>query len=154
MRLAQNAKTKRANRTKGPLTTEEIGKKNLFCLMCAQSQGTANMEEDRLGLNLQRNKDGLLECRGTLPGPYPIYIPDTTTFAEKFVQHAHKATLHWGVGLTMAKIREEQWIPRLRRLAKKVIRQCYGRKRFQAAALAVPPPGLLPPERREGSSPL
>ena len=35
--------------------------------MRAQSQGTANMEEDRLGLNLQRNKDGLLECRGRLP---------------------------------------------------------------------------------------
>ena len=45
MRLAQNAKTKRANRTKGPLTTEEIGKQTLFWLMRAQSQGTANMEE-------------------------------------------------------------------------------------------------------------
>lgn len=153
MRFAQNARTKRANRTKGPLTTEEIGKQTLFWLMRAQSQGTANMEEDRLRLNLQRNKDGLLECRGRLPGPYPIYIPDATTFAEKFVQHAHKATLHGGVGLTMAKIREEYWIPRLRRLAKKTIRQCYGCKRFQAVALAAPPPGLLPPERREGSSP-
>ena len=153
MRFAQNARTKRANRTKGPLTTEEIGKKTLFWLMRAQNQGTANMEEDRLRLNLQRNKDGLLECRGRLPGPYPIYIPDATTFAEKFVQHAHKATLHGGVGLTMAKIREEYWIPRLRRLAKKAIRQCYGCKRFQAVALAAPPPALLPPERREGSSP-
>ncbi|XP_068674447.1 uncharacterized protein [Montipora foliosa] len=154
MRFAQNARTKRANRTKGPLATEEIGKQTLFWLIRAQSQGTANMEEDRLRLNLQRNKDGLLECCGRLPGPYPIYIPDATTFAEKFVQHAHKATLHGGVGLTMAKIREEHWIPRLRRLAKKAIRQCYGCKRFQAGALAAPPPGLLPPERREGTSPL
>ena len=153
MRFAQNARTKKANRTKGPLTTEEIGKQTLFWLMRAQSQGTANMEEDRLRLNLQRNKDGLLECRGRLPGPYPIYIPDATTFAEKFVQHAHKATLHGGVGLIMAKIRQENWIPRLRRLAKKAIRQCYGCKCFQAVALAVPPPGLLRPERREGSSP-
>ena len=102
---------------------------------------------------MQRNKDGLLECRGRLPSPYPIYIPDTTTFAEKLLQHAHKATLHGGVGLTMAKIREEYWIPRLRRLAKKVIKQCHGCKRFQAVALAAPPPGLLPPERTEGSSP-
>ncbi|XP_068721567.1 uncharacterized protein, partial [Montipora capricornis] len=72
MRFAQNARTKRANRTKGPLTTEEIGKQTLFWLMRTQSQGTANMEEERLRLNLQRNKDGLLECRGRLPGPYPI----------------------------------------------------------------------------------
>ena len=153
MRFAQNARTKRASRTKGPLRTEEIEKQNLFWMLRAQSQGSENMEEDRLSLNLHRNRDGLLECRGRLPSPYPIYIPDTTTFAEKLVQHAHKATLHGGVGLTMAKIREEHWIPRLRRLAKKVIRQCYGCKRFQAVALAVPPPGLLPPERTEGSGP-
>ena len=153
MRFAQNARTKGANRTKGPLTTEKIEKQNLFWMLRAQSQGTENMEEDPPSLNLQRNKDGLLECRGRLPSPYPIYIPDTMTFAEKLVQHAHKATLHGGVGLTMAKVREEDWIPRLKRLAKKVIRQCYGCKRFQAVALATPPPGLLPPERTEGSSP-
>ena len=151
MQFAQNARTKRASRTKGPLKTEEIEKQNLFRLTRAQSQGTENMEED--WLNLQSNKDGLLECRGRLPGPYPIYIPDTTTFAEKFVQHAYIATLHGGVGLTMANIREDHWIPRLRRLAKKVIRKCYGCKRFQAVAVAAPPPGLLPPERTEGLSP-
>ena len=153
MWFAQNARTKRASRTKGPLTTEEIEKQNLFWMLRAQSQGIENMEEDRLSLNLQRNKDGLLECRGKLPSPNPIYILDTTTFAEKLVQHAHKATLHEEVGLTMAKIREEHWIPRLGRLAKKVLRQCYGCKHFQAVALAAPPPGLLPPERTEGSSP-
>ena len=62
-----------------------------------------------------------------------------------------RATLHGGVGLTTAKVREEFWIPRLRRLAKKVIRECYGCKRFQAVALAAPAPGLLPLERTEGS---
>ena len=153
MRFAQNTRTKRASRTKGPLRTEEIEKQNLFWMLRTQSQGTENMEEDRLSLNLQRNKDGLLECCGRLPSPYPIYIPDTMTFAEKLVQKAHKATLHGGVGLTMAKVREEHWIPHLRRLGKKVIRQCYGCKHFQAVALAVPPPRLLPPERTEGSGP-
>jgi len=55
-----------------------------------------------------------------------MYILEATTFAEKFVQLAHKATLHGGVGLTMAKIKEEHWIPYLGHLAKKVIRQWYG----------------------------
>ena len=54
--------------------------------------------------------------------------------------------------LTMAKVREEFWILRLRRLAKKVIRECYGCKRFQAVALSAPPTGLLPLERTEGST--
>ena len=125
MQFAQNARTKEASRTKGPLTTEEIEKQNLFWMLHAQSQGTENMEEDRLSLNLQRNKDGLLECRGRLPSPYPIYIPDTTTFAEKLVQHAHKATLHGGVGLTMAKIREEHWIVKKNKINKK---KCMKRK--------------------------
>ena len=95
----------------------------------------------------------MLECRGRLQGFYPLYIPDSTTFAEKFVQQAHLATLHGGVSLTMSKVREQHWIPRLRRLVKRVIKQCYGCKRFQAVALAAPPPGLLPLERTECSGP-
>ena len=62
------------------------------------------MEEDRLRLNLQKNQDGVLECRGRLQGIYPIYVPDSTIFAEKLVQHAHLATLHGGISLTMAKL--------------------------------------------------
>ena len=109
------------------------------------------MEKERLRLNLQKNQDGVLECRGRLQGIYPIYVPDSTVFAEKLVQHAHLATLHGGVSLTMAKVRDQHWIPRLRRLVKKVIKQCYGCKRFQAIAVAAPPPGLLPLERTEHS---
>lgn len=84
-----------------------------------------------------------------MQGIYPIYVPDSTVFAEKLVQLAHLATL--GVSLTMAKVREQLWIPRLRRLVKKLIKQCYGCKRFQAIAVAAPPPGLLPLERMEHS---
>lgn len=126
MRFANNARAKRATRTKGPLTTDEIEKQKHFWLLRVQSRGSESMEEDRLCLNLQKNKDGLLECHGRLQGVYPIYIPDATTFANKYVEHVHKATLHGGVGLTMAKVREEFWIPRLRHLTKKVIRECYG----------------------------
>ncbi|XP_068691044.1 uncharacterized protein [Montipora foliosa] len=109
------------------------------------------MEEDRLTLNLQKNDDGLLECRGRLQGDYPIYIPDSTILAEKIVQQAHNATLHGGVGLTMARIIEQFWIPRLRRLVKRTVKKCYGCKRFQAVALAKPPPGLLPQERTKAA---
>ena len=86
-----------------------------------------------------------------MQGHYPIYIPNSPTLAEKLVQHAHKATLHGDVGLTMAKVRERHWIPRLRRLVKRVIKQCHGCKRFQAIAYASPPPGNLPTTRTEGT---
>ena len=69
------------------------------------------------------------------------------------MQYAHEVTLHGGVGLTMAKVRETHWIPRLRQLTKRVIRRCYGCKRFNLTALANPPPGNLPQDRTEGTSP-
>ena len=55
--------------------------------------------------------------------------------------------------MTMTKIREKYWTPRLRRLTKQVIRKCHGCKRFQVTALANPPTGNLPKERTEGSMP-
>ena len=152
MRFIRNARTSKSNRAGGPLTTEEIEEQKHLWLLRVQTPGVKDMEKDRLRLNLQKNQDGVLECRGRLQGIYPIYVPDSTIFAEKLVQHAHLATLHGGVSLTMAKVREQHWIPRLRRLVKKVIKQCYGCKRFQAIAVAAPPPGLLPLERTEHSS--
>ena len=53
----------------------------------------------------------------------------------------------------MAKVRERYWIPRLRRLTKRVIKNYYGCKRFQAVAFAHPPTGNLPKDRTEGSIP-
>jgi hypothetical protein len=94
-------------------------------------------------LNLQRNQSGLLECRGRVQGLYPIYLPDTEIYKEKFVQQAHEDTLHGGLGLTMAKVRENHWVPRQRQLAKRLIKKCPSCKRFQITALASPPPGLL-----------
>ena len=67
--------------------------------------------------------------------------------------HAHLQTLHGGVSLTMAKIREKYWIPRLRRQTKRVINECRGCKRFHVTALANPSTGNLPKERTEGSVP-
>ena len=44
-------------------------------------------------------------------------------YSEKFVQETHEATLHGGVGLLMTKVREQHWIPRLRRLVKRVVKK-------------------------------
>ena len=84
---------------------------------------------------------------------YPIYFLDTSIYAENFIQEAHETTLHGGVGLTMARIREHHWIPRLRRLVKRIVNRCPGCKRLQATAVASPPPALLPRDRTEGTTP-
>ena len=100
-------------------------------------QGTSRFQEDQQRLNLQKNANGLYECRGRIQGDYPIYLPDDALFRKKLVMHAHLQTLHWGVSLTIAKIGEKYGIPRLRRLTKRVINECRGCKRFHVTALAI-----------------
>lgn len=53
----------------------------------------------------------------------------------------------------MASVRERDWIPRLRKLTKRVLRNCSGWKRFRAVAFTNPPPAPLPRERSEGDIP-
>ncbi|KAK3737969.1 hypothetical protein QZH41_009200 [Actinostola sp. cb2023] len=45
--------------------------------------GLDKFEEDKLRLNLKPNKDGVLVCCGRIQGEYPVYVPDTTIYAEK-----------------------------------------------------------------------
>ncbi|XP_068729069.1 uncharacterized protein [Montipora capricornis] len=49
----------------------------------------------------------------------------------------------------MAKARENVWVPRLRRLVKKLRGSCNGCKKFQAKAYQAPPPGSLPITRTQ-----
>ena len=108
---------------------------------------------DQEQLNLQPNKHSVLECRGRLQGDYPIYLPDSVHFTAKVVQHAHVTTLHGGVSLTMTKVREKFWVPRLRKLVKKAVKNCSRCKHFQAVALKNPPTAPLPSETTEETKP-
>ena len=155
IRALFNIVSNKKQRKIGPVTTEEISNREKFWLKRAQSDvvNTTKFSEDQLRLNLQENNDGLFECRGRIQGEYPIYVPGDHVLARKLVEEVHLKTLHGGVGMTMAGIREKYWIPKLRRLAKQVIRSCHGCKKFQAVAFANPPPGNLPQDRTEGNIP-
>ena len=95
-----------------------------------------------------------MKCRGRIQGHYPVYLPDSQRYTEKFITQAHLATLHGGVVSTMAKVREQYWVPRLRRLTKRVVKNFHGCRRFQAQAFSFPPQGNLPRDRTEGQTPL
>ena len=134
----------------GPLSTQEIAVRELFWIKKAQHQGTNDTKflHDKEQLNLS-NDEGVLECQGRIQGDFPVYLLDSELYTAKVVQRAHIVTLHGGVGLTMAKVREKFWVPRLRKLAKGVLKSCWGCKRFRAIPGQSPPPGLLPRERTE-----
>lgn len=139
----------------GPLTTSETDKEVQWGVQRAQesSSGTEKFEEDKLTLNLQKNSDRLYKCHCRILENYPIYLPPSAVLSEKLVQDAHMLTLHGGVGRTMAFIRRDYWITRLRQLTKKVINGCFGCKKFQAKAFRSPPPGNLPIDLTMGSVP-
>lgn len=143
-----------AHKVSGPLLPEEMEKQETLWIVRAQTQAIQHPnfkeEKERLGL---KQREGVWICYGRIQGEYPIYLPDVAVLATRLVEDAHLRTLHGGIGLTMAKVRERFWIPRLRQLVRKVIKVCHGCKRFHALALQVPPPGLLPKDRTEGNAP-
>eukprot|EP00794_Sanderia_malayensis_P007573 gene7573-biopygen6100 len=154
-RFIHNCTSKAEERVSGPLTTEETEHQIQYCIRREQElvSCTEPFKQDQLTLNLQKNSKGLYECRGRIQGVYPIYLPQKSVFSEKLVMDCHKKTLHGGVGLTMASVREKYWIPRLRQLSKRVVKSCRGCKRFHAVAFSNPPEGNLPKTRTEGFRP-
>ena len=139
-------------RIKGPLTTEETNESVKFIIKRVQQRfiTSENFITDQQSLNLQENSEGILVCHGRIAGDYPVYIPASTTLSEKIVQEAHQKTLHGGPTLTIAEVRSKYWIPRLRQLTKRVIRNCYGCKKHHLKAYSQPQKGQLPTDRFVG----
>jgi hypothetical protein len=55
----------------------------------------------------------------------------------------------YDIGLTVARVREEYWVPRMWKLAKKVIKLCWGCKRFKLKHSLFLHPAFLLKERRK-----
>ena len=154
-RFVWNSRTKHQQRITKPITTEQMTKQLQFWAQISKerSLNTYKFEEDKLQLNLQKNAAGIVKCRSPIQGYYLIYLLDDAVFAEKLVMHTYLQTLHGGVGLTMARVKECHWVPWLRGLMKRVVQSCYGCKRYEIMALANPPTGSLPKKWTEGSVP-
>ena len=69
------------------------------------------------------------------------------------IMSSHSKNLHGWVASTMAEIRSLFWIPVLRKIAKSIIPNCHGCKRFRAMHYPNLKPGLLPRDRTEQAFP-
>ena len=107
----------------GPLTAEEVDNAKMWWIKREQSrdQARSDYEQTKTQLNLQVNTQELVECRGRIQENYPIYLPSNALFTRRLVQRLHCETLHGGVGLTMAAVRETCWVPRLRSITKSIV---------------------------------
>ena len=130
----------------GPLLNSEIDnmKRRWILLVLQRDKLQPHFQQTQKALNLQTNASGLLGCHGRIQGKYPVYLPIKAVLTRKLVQKVHCETLHGGVGLTMAAVREQYWVPKLRSLVKSVRSECYGCRRFTATLINAPAPGPLP----------
>ena len=146
-RFAYNCRSK--TKTCGPITADEVRRERTWWIKRIQERDIleAHYAKTKPKLDLRANEDDLDVCHGRIQGKHPVYLPRNAVFTEKMVERMHYDTLHGGVGLTMAAIREEYWVPKLRSLVKVVRRKCNGCMRFRATAFTRPAPGKLPQDR-------
>ena len=62
-------------------------------------------------LEINKNQEGIYECRGRIGGEYPVYIPAESILSQKNLFSAHKGTLHGEGTMTMTKVCCQYWIP-------------------------------------------
>ena len=132
-----------------PLDTDEVEEAKTWWIKRIQSRDEMEVhyKETSARLGLRTDERGITVCGGRILGSHPTYLPRDALFTEKLVQRIHCETLHGGVGLTMAALREKYWVPRLRSLVKAVRSKCWGCKRFRLQAITPPIPGQLPKDR-------
>ena len=145
------AKLNKIKKKSGPLYTKELAKAKQHWVERAQRGIPDDME--RPGWKLVKDKEtNLLKCTGRIQGYHPVYLEDGP-FTQKLIQHVHNQIKHLAVANTMVALREEWWIPRLRTLVKKEIRNCNVCKVFATKPYGTPTTSALPEFRTEVSRP-
>lgn len=77
------------------------------------------------------DSEGIIRARGRLSASslsydqkHPIIISASALLTKRLIKLAHLQTLHGGTQLTIHKLRERYWIPRLRTAVRSIIRHC------------------------------
>ena len=83
---------------------------------------------------------------------HPLILPAKCHFTTLIISDAHQRTLHGGVQLTLATLRDQYWIVKRRAEVKRVIRACITCTRH-AARVPIQLMGELPKARVRQSSP-
>ena len=104
------------------------------------------------GWDLVKDNRNILRCSGRIPGYNSVYV-EGGLFDEKLIAHAHEQIMHLGVANTMAHVRIEWWIPKLRSKVKKVINRCKTCKVFSTKSFGSTTTAELPNFRTEDRRP-
>ena len=134
---------------KGPLMTEELQAAEKFWIIQAQ------VTVSRTDVGLKKDEEGMLRCVGRVPDYHPVFLPRNSKLTSLIAQQVHEQMLHGGVSITMCRMREKYWIPKLRSLAKTVIHNCKVCRRYWKKPISTSrsPDSTLPVFRTELTNP-
>ena len=90
-------------------------------------------------LGLAADKNRILRSSGRIIGQHHIYPSRNHYFSSLVVLDVHERTLHGGVGLTKAKIRQKWWIKQLISFVKSVLHKCNACRRYRGKPLSPAP---------------
>ena len=142
------AKKNGTNKKRGPLTTEEIAIAKNRWVRKEQADVKPNLENP--GWRIVKDEvTNVFRCKGRIPGYEPTYI-EGGEFAKKLIRHVHEEIKHLGIANTMATIRENWWIPKLRSKVKRVINTCNVCEVYSARPYGLTATADLPKFRVEG----
>ena len=153
LRFVSNARARKqkTNLAKGPLTTNELEQSKVRWVKKVQED--MNSELRAPGWEVIRECDsGLLKCKGRIPGYQPIYL-EGGDFTDKLIMHTHNEISHFGIANTMAALRENWWIPRLRSKVKRIINECNVCKAYRVKPYGRTATAELPTFRIESGRP-
>ncbi|KAL6723514.1 hypothetical protein Aduo_018508 [Ancylostoma duodenale] len=142
------------------ITVQERRDAMKILIRCHQRVHVAN------GINYSKDRlfpvtdhDGLIRCRGRLQqsdlsetGKSPLLLGANTPLAALVIREAHRPH-HLATAHTMARVREEYWIPQLRRHVQKILRRCVPCQRMNNLPFRYPQLPDLPAQRVTRSRP-
>ena len=87
-----------------------------------QAKIPKDLEKPGWKLNKEEGTN-ILKCIGRIENYRPTYL-EKGVFVQKLITHTHERIMHLETASTMAAVRDLWWIPKLRSLVKRTIRDC------------------------------
>lgn len=141
------------------IQSEEFGNEIAYCKSDKTSQGSKPCLVKALSLfwdgdaKVLRCSTRLQEANIQYNSANPMLIPRDCEFTHMLIMAVHQRVGHVGVKQTLSTLRAEFWVPKARRLVKKIVDRCVTCRRVSASPFDLPPPPPLPKSRVTMSRP-
>ena len=132
----------------GEISAEELNTAKKLWICDLQKTFSSSVEFNKMkeSLGVYEHEDGYLRCkgrlgRGKLPvdTKLPILLPNSHHFTDLVVQSAHEKVYHNGVRQILLEIRSKYWIPKGRKIVKRILNKCLLCRKL---GLPYPPPAV------------